>query len=68
MITVGAKEENFVRELEALGKVQDSDVPYSISSGYSFVDRSEENAVDQAFSRADAMMYANKMHKLKNSV
>lgn len=68
VITVGAKEENFVRELEALGKVQDSDVPYSISSGYSFVDRSEENAVDQAFSRADAMMYANKMHKLKNSV
>ena len=65
VITVGAKEEDLVRELEALGKVQDSDVPYSISSGYSFVDRSEESAVAQAFSRADAMMYANKMHKLK---
>lgn len=63
VISVGAKEEELSGKLKALGDVQSGGIPYSISSGYSFVDRSEKNAVDRAFSRADAMMYANKAQK-----
>lgn len=63
VIAVGAKEDELSGKLKALGEVQVGDIPYSISFGYSFVDRSEKNAVDQAFSRADAMMYAHKTQK-----
>ncbi len=54
---MGAKEDEIKSKLEALSRTQNGDVPYSISSGYSFVDKAEKNAVDQAFSWADAMMY-----------
>lgn len=68
VIAVGAKEDELSRKLKALGEVQSGDIPYSISFGHSFVDRSEKNAVDQAFSRADAMMYAHKTQKsLRNA-
>ena len=63
-IVIGAEQDDLLRKLEDLGKSQGGDISYSISSGYSFVDRSEKNAVDQAFSRADAMMYANKSQKI----
>ncbi len=63
VISVGIEEDELSGKLEALGEKQNSDVQYSISYGYSFVDSSEENAVGKAFSRADAMMYTNKTHK-----
>lgn len=63
-ITVGVEKDKLLKKLKSLENIKDGDVPYSISFGYSFVDISEENAVDQAFSRADVMMYANKTHKI----
>ena len=63
VIVVGAKEDMLLRKLKALEEAQSSDRSYSISAGYAFVDRSEKNAVNQAFSRADAMMYAHKTQK-----
>lgn len=63
-ITVGITEDELLKKLETLRMVQDGDVPYSVSSSYSFVDRSEKNAVNQAFLRADAMMYASKTQKM----
>lgn len=63
VIAVGAEEDEIKSKLETLSRTQNGDVPYSISSGYSFVDRAEKNAVDQAFSRADAMMYDCKTRK-----
>ena len=60
VIAVGANEEEITGKLEALQGIQSGDIPYSLSSGYAFIDRTEKNAVDQAFSRADAMMYAHK--------
>ncbi|MBP3361815.1 MAG: GGDEF domain-containing protein [Clostridia bacterium] len=62
-VAVGVGEDELSKKLEALGEFRDSDIKYSISCGYSFVDRSEDNAVDRAFSRADAIMYANKAQK-----
>lgn len=62
-ITVGLEENAILKKLEGLEEPQDSKVPYSISFGYSFVDKQENNAVEQAFSRADAMMYDNKSKK-----
>ncbi len=55
-------EDALSEKLKSLGEVQGG-IPYSISFGYSFVDVSEKNAVGRAFSRADAMMYANKPQK-----
>lgn len=63
MIAVGVDEDTLSGKLKALGEVQSGGIPYSISFGYSFVNISEKNAVDQAFSRADAMMYVHKPHK-----
>lgn len=63
-ITVGITEDELLKKLETLRMVQDGDVPYSVSSSYSFVDRSEKNAVNQAFLRAGAMMYASKTQKM----
>ena len=62
-IVIGADKDEIVEKLKALDGVQKSDPPFSISYGYSFVDRSEDNAVNQAFKRADAMMYVNKTKK-----
>lgn len=64
VIVTGTGEDAILEKLEKLGKIQEGKVPYSISCGYSFVDRTEKSATDQAFSRADAMMYANKMKKM----
>ncbi len=66
VVAVGAEEDAILRKLADLGRIQDGRMPYSISFGYSFVDRSENNAVEQAFSRADAMMYANKTRKMND--
>lgn len=63
VIAVGVGEVELLRQLKAFGKFSNNDLQYSISYGYSFVDMSEENAVDKAFSRADAMMYTNKTQK-----
>lgn len=63
VIIEGAKEDMLLRKLQALDEAQSSDRSYSISAGYAFVDRAEKNAVNQAFSRADAMMYAHKAQK-----
>lgn len=63
VIVVGAKEDMLLRKLKALEEAQSGDISYSISAGYAFMDRTERNAVNQAFSRADAMMYAHKMQK-----
>ncbi len=63
VIAIGTGENTIIMKLEDLETVQEGDVPYSISSGYSFIDRSEKNSINQAFARADEMMYANKMRK-----
>ncbi len=63
VISVEAKEEELSDRIRVLGEVRSGSIPYSISYGYSFVDMSEKNAADRAFSRADAMMYANKTKK-----
>lgn len=62
-ISVGATEEELSGKIKLLGEIRGGDTPFSVSSGYSFVDKSEKNAPDQAFLRADAMMYANKTQK-----
>lgn len=66
VIITEASEEHILKKLESLGKLQDGKVPYSISSGYSLIDRLEKNAAEKAFSRADEMMYANKLRKQKS--
>ncbi len=65
-IVIGAEKDDMLVKLKALDGIQNGDPPYSVSYGYSFVDRSEDNAVNQAFERADAMMYEHKTKKLSN--
>lgn len=62
-ITVDASEEDIVNRLKGLKDCRIDSLDYNISYGYSFIDASEENAVDKAFSRADTMMYLNKHNK-----
>lgn len=67
VITVGLGEAAILDRLKSLEKQQcDSaacSISYGISYGCAFVNNQEKNAVEQAFSRADAMMYANKSQK-----
>jgi len=60
VISVGIEEKVIQQKLEILKEEQAGMVPYSISLGYAFVEKAENNAVEQAFSRADAMMYEHK--------
>ncbi len=62
-IVIGVGEDEIIVRLKALDGVHDGEPPFSVSYGYSFVDRSEDNAVNRAFTRADAMMYENKTKK-----
>lgn len=59
-LTVGLSENAIQEKLKGLEKGQCGEVDYTISYGYAFVDSTEKNAVEQAFSRADRMMYSNK--------
>lgn len=63
ILTVGLTEEAILEKLKSLEQAQCNGVPYSISYGYAFVRVQEDNAVEQAFSQADKMMYANKSRK-----
>lgn len=63
VIAVGGREDELSGKLEAVGADHSGAIPYSISAGYSFIDRSEKNPADQAFARADAMMYSRKTQK-----
>lgn len=63
VIALGITEDTLLEKQKILEEVQIGGIPYSLSSGYSFVDRSEKNATDRAFERADAMMYAQKSRK-----
>lgn len=63
ILTVGLSEEVIRDKLKSLEQAQCDGVPYSISYGYAFVRVQEDNAVEQAFSQADKMMYANKSRK-----
>lgn len=62
-IVIGADRDKIADKLKALDGIQEGEPPFSVSYGYSFVDRSEVNAVNRAFTRADTMMYANKAKK-----
>ncbi len=62
-IVIGAGKDEIVERLKALDGIQNGKPSYSVSYGYSFVDSSEVNAVNQALKRADAMMYENKTKK-----
>lgn len=62
-IVIGIGKDEIIEKLKALDGVQNGEPPFSVSYGYSFVDRSEDNAVNRAFTRADAMMYENKTKK-----
>lgn len=59
-ISVGTNTQQILEKLEKLKGIQNGEIPYSISSGYSFVNTAEDNAMEQAFSRADEMMYTAK--------
>lgn len=48
------------RKLDQLKSAGKTRMPFSLSSGFAFVNPSEENAMEQAFSRADMMMYQSK--------
>lgn len=63
ILAIGLAEETILERLKGLEQAQCGGVPYSISYGWAFVNRQEDNAVEQAFSRADKMMYANKSRK-----
>lgn len=58
VIAVGVQEHTLLCRLETLGNFRGGDISWSISTGYAFVDRTEKNAVEQAFCRADTKMYA----------
>lgn len=62
-IVIGIGKDEIIEKLKALDGVQNGEPPFSVSYGYSFVDRSEDNGVNRAFTRADAMMYENKTKK-----
>lgn len=59
-LAVGLQEDAILKKLKDLEKGQCGEVSYTISYGYAFVNRLEKNAVEQAFSRADRMMYSRK--------
>lgn len=59
-ISVGTNTQQITEKLEKLKGIQNGEIPYSISSGYSFVNTAEDNSMEQAFSRADEMMYTAK--------
>lgn len=56
-------ESQIMEKLLSLEQEADADreaVPCRLSAGYAFIDPKENNAVEQAFERADKMMYENK--------
>ncbi|MCD2492780.1 GGDEF domain-containing protein [Lacrimispora sp. NSJ-141] len=66
VLAVDVTEQQLLCKLQLLKCKTDSDkitLPCSLSAGYSFVDSKENNAVEQAFIRADKMMYRNKHSK-----
>ncbi|QNM06341.1 GGDEF domain-containing protein [Qiania dongpingensis] len=63
VLAVNATEQQLLCRLQLLRCKTDADkitLPCSLSAGYSFVDPKENNAVEQAFIRADRMMYSDK--------
>jgi len=56
-VSVGTDTEQLLNKLGQLKKSDEEHLPFSFSSGYAFVNPKEENAMEQAFFRADKMMY-----------